>query len=93
MCRAGNESPLDIISGMHVSFQTGSRAERQRDSHRTKRRSMVFTLELLSDDAFTLTDTNDTAITFLDGDSEVEIAEVELLEAVVVLRDFCDSYE
>ena len=34
--------------------------------------------------------TNDTSITFLDGDNDVEIAEVELLEALVVL---CDWHE
>ena len=32
--------------------------------------------------------TNDTSITFMDGDNDVEIAEVELLEALVVLRDW-----
>ena len=32
--------------------------------------------------------TNDTSITFMDGDNDVEIAEVELLEVLVVLRDW-----
>ena len=32
--------------------------------------------------------TNNTSIMFLDGDNDAEIAEVELLEAVVVLRDW-----
>ena len=44
--------------------QSGSCAEQQRDRHRTKRRSIVCTLELLSGDAFTLSVTNDTSITF-----------------------------
>ena len=50
-------------------------------------------MELLSGDALSLTDNTNTSITFLDDDNDVKIAEVELLEAVVVFRDLFDWHE
>ena len=51
----GNKSPLNVIPGMHISFQQGKPLTTQRDHHPTKQRSIVCTLELLGGDAFNLT--------------------------------------
>ena len=50
-----------------------------------------FFLEMLISDAFTLTDTTDTSIKFLDGDNDMEIPGVEPVEVMVGLHDHvCD---
>ena len=69
---------LYVIPGRHCPFNVGRRAESQRDRHRTKWTSVVFTELLRSDSYF-----NSYQLCFnhiLDGDNDVETAAAEPLE-------------